>query len=90
MLAVKHSPAHFVLFHFLLQLCFNFKQLSQLQECPVPLKFPLPHVITTMDAMSSHWVFYFQGSSLPLPFCGTWSSYVYNVYIALQDYRLLI
>ena len=42
MLNVYHSPAH--LFHSLLH------RLSCLQQCPVPLRFPLPDVIMATDA----------------------------------------
>ena len=36
--------------------------------------FSLSGVFITMDAMPSHWAFYFGGSGLPLSSSGTWSN----------------
>ena len=65
MLHVYHSPTHlFSWAHFSLSSLHQLVQLSQLQQSPVPLQFPLPDVVIATDATYTHRVFYFQGSGL--------------------------
>ena len=52
---------------------------------PVPLQFPLPDVVIATDATPTHWVFYFQGSGLPLSVSGSWSGSMCRANIALQE-----
>ena len=67
MLHVYHSPTHlFSWVHFPLSSLCQLEQLSQLQQSPIPLQFPLPDVVITTDAMPTYWAFYFQGSGFPL------------------------
>ena len=41
------------------------EKLSQMKQLPVTSYFPFPDVVSTMDAMSSSWTFYFNGPALP-------------------------
>ena len=59
-----------------------------MQECPVPLQFPLPNVVIATDGMPHYWIFYFQGSGLPKSFCRTWSGSVCDGYIAFQELHI--
>ena len=61
------------------------EQLAKLQQSPVALQFPLPDVVTATDAKPTHWVFYFQGSGLPLSVSGAWSGSLSRAHIALQE-----
>ena len=62
MLHVYHSPTNlFSWVHFSLSSLCQLEWLSQLQQSPVPLQFPLPDVVIATDAMPTHWAFYFQG-----------------------------
>ena len=63
--------------------------LSQLQQCPVPLQFPLPDVVIPTDAMSLDWAFYFQGSGLLSSVSGPWSGSMCWVHIALQELQAI-
>ena len=72
MLLVYHSPNHlFSHVHFSLSSLCQLELLSQLQQSPVPLQFPLPDVAIAADATHTHWGFYFQGSGLPLSVSGS-------------------
>ena len=73
MLSVYHSPTQlFSCVHFSpLSLC-QLEWLSNLQQSPVPLQFPLPDVVIATDATPTHWAFYVQGSGLPLSVSGAW------------------
>ena len=53
------------------------------------MKFPLPDVVIATDAMPTHWVFYFQGSGLPLSVSGSWSSAMCTAHIALQELQVI-
>ena len=59
--------------------------MSNLQQSPVPLHFPLPDVDIATDATPTHWAFYFQGSGLPLSVSGAWSGSLCRAHIALQE-----
>ena len=63
----------------------HLQRLSQLWQFPVPLQFPLPDLVIPTDALPHHWVFYLQGSVVPIYYCCTWSGSMCKVYIALQD-----
>ena len=56
-----------------------------MQYSPVPFGFPLPDVVIAIDAMPTHWAFYFQGSDLPLSISGSWSGSMCRAHIALQE-----
>ena len=86
MLSVYNSPTQlFSRVHFSpLSLC-QLEWLAQLQQSPVPLQFPLPDVVIATDATPAHWVFYFQGSGLPLSVSGAWSGSLSRAHIALQE-----
>ena len=86
MLYVYHSPNQlFPHVHFSLSSLCQLEQLSHLQQSPVPLQFPLPDVVITTDATSTHWAFYFQGSGLPLAVSGSWPCSMCRAHIALQE-----
>ena len=54
-LHVYHSPTHlFSQVHFSLSLLCQLEWLSQMQQSPVPLQFPLPDVVITIDATPTH------------------------------------
>ena len=85
MLSVYHSPTQlFSCVHFSLSSLHQLEWLSNLQQSPVPLHFPLPHVVIATDATPTHWAFYFQGSGLPLSVSGAWSGSLSRDDIALQ------
>ena len=63
--------------------------LSQLQQSPVPMQFPLPDVVIATDAMPTHWVFYFQGSGLSLSFSRPWSGSMCRAHIVLQELQAI-
>ena len=74
MLHIYHSPTHlFSWVHFSLSSLHQLEWLSQLQQSPVPLQFPLPDVGIATVAMPTHWAFYFQGSVLPLSVSEPWT-----------------
>ena len=86
MLSVYHSPTQlFLHVHFSLSTLCQLEQLSNLQQSPVPLQFPLPNVVIATDAAPTHWAFYFQGSGLPLSVNGAWSGSLSRAHIALQE-----
>ena len=86
MLSVYHSPTQlFAHFHFSLSSLHQLEQLSNLQQSPVPLDFPLPDVVIATDATSTHWAFYFQGYGLPLSVSDAWSGSLSRAHIALQE-----
>ena len=86
MVHVYHSPTHlFSQVQFSLSLSLQLEWLSQLQQSPVPLQYPLPDVVIATDAMPTHWAFYFQGSGLPLSVSGSWSGSMCRANIALQE-----
>ena len=90
MLHIYHSPTHlFSWVHFSLSLLHQLEWLSQLQQSPVPLQFPLPDVVIATDAMPTHWGFYFQGSELPLSVSGPWSDSMCRAHIALQELQAI-
>ena len=62
MLHVYHSPTNlFSWVHFSHSSLHQLVQLSQLQQSPVPLQFPLPDVVIATDAATTHWAFLFSG-----------------------------
>ena len=73
------------MFIFLLRPYINWNWLSNLQQSPVPLQFPLPDVVIATDATPTRWAFYFQGSGLPLSVSGTWSGSLSRAHIALEE-----
>ena len=82
MLHVYHSPMQFFSHvHFSLSSLYQLEWLAKLKQSPVPLQFPLPDVVIATDATLTHWVFYFQGSGLPLSVSGAWSG---SLSMALQ------
>ena len=86
MLSVYHSPTQlFSHVHFSLSSLHQLEWLSNLQQSPVPLQFPLPDVVIATDATPTHWTFYFQGSGLPLSVSGAWSGSLSRAHIALQE-----
>ena len=86
MLSVYHSPTQlFSHVHFSLSSLHQLEWLSNLQQSPVPLQFPLPDVVIATDATPTHWAFYFQGSGLPLSVSGAWSGSLSRAHIALQE-----
>ena len=86
MLHVYHSPTHlFSWVHFSLSSLHQLEWLSQSQQSPVPLQFPLPDVVIATDAMPTQWAFYFQESGLPLSVSGPWSGSMCRAHIALQE-----
>ena len=90
MLHDYHSPTHlFSWVQFSLSLLHQLEWLSQLQQSPVPLQFPLPDVVIATDAMPTHWAFYFQGSGLPLSPSGPWSGSMCRAHIALQELQAI-
>ena len=89
-LHVYHSPTHlFSWVHFSLSLLCQLEQLSQLQQSPVPLQFPLPDVVIATDVMPTHCAFYFQGSGLPLSVSGQGSGSMCRAHIALQELQAI-
>ena len=62
------------------------QQLSHLQQCLLPLQFPLPDVVTTTDTMPFHWAFYKLDSGLPVS-CGYCSVSMCKVHTALQEHQ---
>ena len=55
MLTVYYSPAHlFSPVHFSFSALCQLEWLSHLQQCQVPLQFPLPDVVIATDAMPTH------------------------------------
>ena len=90
MLHVYHSPNHlFSWVHFSLSSLHQLEWLSQLQQSPVPLQFPLPDLVIATDAMPNHQAFYFQGSGLPLSVSGPWSGSMCRAHIALQELQVI-
>ena len=90
MLHVYHSPTHlFSWIHFSLSSLHQLEWLSQLQQSPFPLQFPLPDVVIATDPMPTHRAFYFQGSGLPLSVSGPWSGSMYRPHIALQQLQAI-
>ena len=86
MLSVHHSPMQlFSHVHFSLSSLHQLEWLSNLQQSPVLLQFPLPDVVIATDATPTHWAFYFQGSGLPLSVSGAWSGFLCRAHIALQE-----
>ena len=86
MLSVYHLPTQLLSHvHFSLSSLYQLEQLSNLQQSPVPLQFPLPDVVIATDATPTHWAFYFQGSGLPLSVSGAWSGSLSRAHIALQE-----
>ena len=86
MLSVYHSPTQlFLCVHFSLSSLCQLEWLSNLQQSPVPLQFPLPDVVIATDVTPSHWAFYFQGSGLPLSVSDAWSGSLSRAHIALQE-----
>ena len=59
--------------------------MSNLQQSPVPLHFPLPDVVIATDATPTHWAFYFQGSGLPLSVSDACTGSLSRSHIALQE-----
>ena len=64
--------------------------MSHLKQHLVPLRFPLPDVVITTDATLDHWVFYFQGSGLPLSVSGTLSDSMCKAHITLQECQAVV
>ena len=61
MLSVYHSPTQlFSCDHFSLSSLHQLEWLSNLQQSPVPLYFPLPDVVIATDATPTHWAFIFR------------------------------
>ena len=90
MFHVCYSPLHlFSPIHFPHSSLCQLEQLSQLQQSPVPLQFPLPDVVIATDAMTTHWTFYFQGSGLHLLVSGSWSGSKCRHDIALQELQAI-
>ena len=86
MLSVYHSPTQlFSHVHFCLSSLHQLEWLSNLQESPVPLHFPLPDMVIATDATPTHWAFYFQDCGLPLSVSGAWSGSLSSAYTALQQ-----
>ena len=86
MLSVYHSATQlFSHVHFSLSSLHQLECLSNLQQSPVPLHFPLPDVVIATDATPTHWAFYFQGSGLPSSVSGAWSGSLSRAHIALQE-----
>ena len=62
MLFVYHSPNQlFSPVHFSFSAVYHLEWLSNFQQSPVPLQFPLPDVVIATDAMSTHWGLLFSG-----------------------------
>ena len=60
MLSIYHSPTQlFSHVNFSLSSLHQLEWLSNLQQSPVPLQFPLPDVVIATDATPTHWAFYF-------------------------------
>ena len=90
MLTVYHSPAHlFSPVHFSHSSLHQLEWLSQLQQSPIPLQFPLCDVVIATDAMPTHWSFYFQGAGLPLSVGGSSSGTMCRAHIALQELQAI-
>ena len=90
MLHVCHSPTQlFLHVHFSFSSLHQMEWLPHLQQCPVPLQFPLPDVVIATDAMPTHWAFYFQGSGLPLSVSGSWLGSLCRAHIALQELQAI-
>ena len=90
MLHVYHSPNHlFSQVHFSLSSLCQLEWLSQLQQSPVPLQFPLPDVVIATDTTPTHWAFYFQGSGLPLSVNIPWSGSMCRAHNALQELQAI-
>ena len=86
MLHVYHSPTHlFSQVHFSLSSLCQLEHLSQLQQSPVPLQYPLPDMVIATHATPTHCTFYFQGPGLPLLVSGPWSGSMCRAHIALQE-----
>ena len=86
MLSVYHSPTQlFSHVHFSLSSLHQLEWLSNLQQSPVTLHFPLPDVVIATDATPTHWAFYIQGSWLPLSVSGAWSGSLSRAHIALRE-----
>ena len=75
---------YFFLFHFSLPVHHQLQSLSQLQQSPVPLQFPLPHVVIATDAMPHFWAC-FQDSGVPVSCCITLPTSMCKGHIALQE-----
>ena len=86
MLSVYHSPTQlFAMCSFFSFSLHQQEQLSNLQQSPVPLHFPLPDVVIATDATPTHWAFYFQGYGLPILVSGAWSGSLCRAHIVLQE-----
>ena len=86
MLNVYDFPAHlFSFLQFLSLAQYQLQRLSQLEQSPVLLQFPLTDAVIAIDATPTYWALYFQSSSLPLSMSGSWSSSICMVHIALQE-----
>ena len=76
-------PNYFNMFNFSPSSLHQLEWLAYLQQCLVPLQFPLPDVVIATDAMPTHWAFYFEGSGLPLLVTGSWLGSLCRAHIAL-------
>ena len=56
---------------------------------PSSLQFPLSDMVIAIEAMSTHWDFYFQGTGLPLLVSGSWSGSMFRSHIALQELQAI-
>ena len=76
--------------HFSLSSLCKLEWLSNLQQSPVPLHFPLPDVVIATDATPTHWTFYFQGSGLPVSVSGAWSGSLSRAHFVLQELQAVV
>ena len=91
MLHIYHSPTPiFSWVHFSHSSLHQLEWLSQLQQSPVPLQFPLPGVVITTDATPTHWTFYFLGSGLPLSVSGPSQVLCAQPILPCRSLRLLL
>ena len=87
-LTVYHSPAQlFASVQFSISALHQLEWLSNLQQNPVALHFPLPDVVIVTDAMPSHWAIYFQDSGLPLLVSGSLTGSMCKANIALPKVK---
>ena len=90
MLSVYHSPMQlFSHVHFSISSLHELQWLADLQQSPIPLQFPLPHVVIATAATPTHWAFYFQRSGLPLSVNGTWSGSCVGLILPCRNFMLL-
>ena len=90
MLSVYHSPTQlFSHVHFSLSSLHQLEPLAKLQQSPVPLQFPLPDVVIATDATPTHWLFYFQGSGLPLSVVVLGQVLCLGLILPCRNFRLL-